>query len=126
MISMKTYRDDWETAYFHYTSKVIDFSEPEQREIPWFMNYLKKCFILSLDKEDDPFLLGIDTIRLEEDFMTIEMRAAVHGDLNSLYIYNALLIDIYPDQTNLVIFGWFDRETGIKFDVRKHDEVVLL
>jgi hypothetical protein len=26
MISMKTYRDDWETAYFHYKSEVIDFS----------------------------------------------------------------------------------------------------
>jgi hypothetical protein len=126
MVSMKTYRDDWETAYFHYNSKVIDFTEPAQREIPWFRNYLEKSFRLSTDKENEPFLIAVDTIMLEEAFMTIEMRAAVQGDPKSLYIYNALLIDIYPDQTNLVIFGCNDWETGIKFDIIKHDEVMML
>ena len=58
--------------------------------------------------------------------MTIEMIAELHENPNSLYIYNSLLTDIFPDQTNLVIFGFKDKETGMKFDVLNHDNVVSL
>jgi hypothetical protein len=58
--------------------------------------------------------------------MMIEMRGALEGNPKSLYIYNTLLTDIFPDQSNLVIFEYGERETGIKFDVRKHEEVVEL
>jgi hypothetical protein len=54
------------------------------------------------------------------------MHAEVREESNSLYIYNALLTDIYPDQTNLVILGFENRETGMKFDVIKHSELVKL
>ena len=35
-ISMKTFPDDWETAYFHFHGQPIDFSKAENRQIPWF------------------------------------------------------------------------------------------
>ena len=70
--------------------------------------------------------LEIDTVFLEEDAMTIEMHANVPSSPNSLYIYNSLLTDIFPDQTNLVIFIYGKKETGIKFDMKKHDAEVIL
>ena len=63
---------------------------------------------------------------VEEDAMTIEMHAEVPSNPNSLYIYNALLTDIYPDQSNLVIFVFEKKQTGIKFDMKKHDAQVIL
>ena len=125
-VSMKTFVDDWETAYFHYHSRVIDFSDPQNRSIPWFGDYLKRCFRISPGKEREPFDLTVQNITLGEDYMTIEMTAGVRGHPKSLYLYHALLIDIYPDQTNLLIFGMKDRETGIKFDVINQEETVLL
>lgn len=125
-VSMKTFMDDWETAYFHYHSSVIDFSDPQNRNIPWFGNYLNRCFRISDGKEGEPFDLAIQDIIPDEEFMIIEMTVTVKGQPKSLYLYHALLIDIYPDQTNLLIFGMKDRETGIKFDVRKQEETVLL
>jgi hypothetical protein len=125
-ISMKTFRDDWETAYFHYHSRVIDFSEPANRALPWFREYLESCFQITAGAEGDSLEMRVDSILLDENSMHIEMHAEVPGKPNSLYIYNALLTDIYPDQTNLVILGYKDRETGMKFDVRKHGEVVTL
>ncbi len=125
-VSMKTFRDDWETAYFHYHSQVIDLCDPSEREKPWFGEYLEQCFTISAGREREPFNLVVNTIMLEEEAMVIEMEATVPDRLKSLYIYNALLVDIYPDQTNLVIFGWFEREIGIKFDVKNRDEVVLV
>ncbi len=125
-ITMKTFRDDWEVAYFHYHSKVIDFSDSTQRALPWFNSYLNEHFRISLKKETPGLPIELGTMTLDEEAMTIEMRAKLRSEPNSLYIYNALLTDIYPDQTNLVMFGFGKKETGIKFDMRKHDAEVIL
>lgn len=125
-IRMKTFRDDWETGYFHYHSVPVDFTDPAKREIPWFREYLNNSFRIALDKESPGLPLVIDSTAVEDDAMTIEMHAAVPESTNSLYIYNALLVDIYPDQNNLVIFVFEKKETGIKFDIRKHDAEVIL
>jgi hypothetical protein len=125
-ISMKTFRDDWEVGYFHYHGQPVDFTDPAQRELPWFTNYLFERLRISETREGPHLAIVVDSVGLEEDAMTIEMHAKLPSEPNSLYIYNALLIDIYPDQTNLVIFGIGKRETGIKFDVRKQDAEVIL
>ena len=125
-IRMKSFADDWEVGYFHYHGKPVDFSDPAKWEIPWFTDYLNKSFRISTGEKVPGLTLELDTISIEEDAMTIEMHAMVPSNPNSLYIYNALLTDIYPDQTNLVIFVFEKRETGIKFDVKKHDAEVIL
>ncbi len=125
-IRMKSFRDDWEIGYFHYHSRPIDFTDPVKREIPWFNEYLNKKFRIALGEEMPGLALEIDTVFLEEDAMTIEMHAKVPSSPNSLYIYNSLLTDIFPDQTNLVIFIYGKKETGIKFDMKKHDAEVIL
>ena len=123
---MKTFRDDWETAYFHFHGKQISFMEPGKCELPWFNSYLTNHFSISSSKGDVPLILKTDTIILDEDTMLIEMNAQLKENPKSLYIYSTLLTDIFPDQTNLVIFEFREKETGIKFDVRKHEEVLLL
>ena len=125
-IRMKSFIDDWEVGYFHYHSKPIDFSDPAKREIQWFTEYLNKSFRISTGEEVPGLILELDSVSVEEDAMTIEMHAMVSSNPNSLYIYNALLTDIYPDQNNLVIFVFEKKETGIKFDVKKHDAEVIL
>jgi hypothetical protein len=125
-ISMKTFRDDWETAYFHFHSKVIDLADPVERAKPWLKEYLNSHFKISLKEGSGLFPLAVDTIILEENAMTIEMNCNIPPEPNSLYIYNALLTDIYPDQTNLLILGFKKKETGIKFDVKKNGAEVML
>lgn len=125
-INMKTFRDDWEVAYYHYHGRLIDFSDSTQRADPWFFTYLKKSFRVSGKKGKTDIDLEVDRVSLDEDAMTIELKAKLRSKPKSLYIYNALLTDIYPDQTNLVMFGIGKKETGIKFDVRKHDAEVIL
>ena len=125
-ISMKTFLDDWETAYFHYHGTEIDFMEEENRQIPWLKIYLADRFTISGGKGKKTEELSIDTIVISEDAMRIEMFGELKGKPKSLYIYNSLLTDIFPDQSNLVIFEFKEKETGIKFDVRKYDEVVKL
>lgn len=125
-IRMETFRDDWEVAYFHYHSRVIDFSKAENRQIPWFSDYLSDKFRISPGRDAEEYPLTIDRVETDGEAMTLEMHARVSSEPNSLYLYQALLTDIYPDQTNLVIFGFREKQTGIKFDVKKHDAEVML
>jgi hypothetical protein len=125
-IRMKTFRDDWETAYFHFHGKPVDFSDPDKRTIPWLNEYLLSHFRIAENSGMPGLSMQVDSIDLEGEAMSIVMHATVTSEANSLYIYNALLTDIYPDQTNLVIFGFQKRETGIKFDVKKQDAEVIL
>lgn len=123
---MKTFRDDWEVAYFHYHGSEIDFALEENRQKPWFQRYLNERFYLSRQKETPPQEWSIDTIIITEDAMQIEMSQVFREKPNSLYIYNALLTDIFPDQSNLVIFGFNKKEIGMKFDIRKQNSEVVL
>ena len=58
--------------------------------------------------------------------MTIEMRGELRKAPKSLYIYNALLTDIFPDQNNLVIVSLDNKETGMKFDYKKKQKELKL
>jgi hypothetical protein len=87
---------------------------------------MHKKFRITTAKEMPGLSLEIDSVYVEEEAMTIEMHAVVPSKPNSLYIYNALLTDIYPDQTNLVILGFEKKETGIKFDIKKDAADVIL
>jgi hypothetical protein len=125
-ITMKTFRDDWEVAYFHYHSQVIDLTDLNEGNRSWMEKYLNSRFRISLDKGSDPFDLVVDNITQEEDALTVQMSCNLTMEPNSLYIYNALLTDIFPDQTNLLIFGYMNKESGIRFDVKKQDAEVML
>ena len=125
-IQMKSFRDDWEVGYFHFHSEPIDFSIAANREIPWFRDYLFSRFRIAIGKEMPELSLELDTVYLEDVAMNLKMHAKVPSNPKSLYIYNALLTDIYPDQTNLVIFVFEKKETGIKFDIQKHEAEVIL
>ena len=123
---MKTFRNDWETAYFHYHNKPVDFSDPAQRNIPWIDKYLNDRFTISVNEDVPGLPLELDSVITDADALIIEMQCTILSKPNSLYIYNSLLTDIYPDQTNLVIFGFNKKETGMKFDVKKNHAEVLL
>jgi len=125
-VVLKTFRNDWETAYFHYHGEVADLSDPEGSRNPWFDRYLEDCFRISAVKDGTPVQLELGSFRLDQESLTIEMEAEWPGTSDSLYIYNALLIDIFPDQKNLVIIGCQNGETGIEFDVFRRDHSVSL
>ncbi len=124
-ILVKTFRDDWELAYFHFHGEVIDFSKPEMRKNQWFNAYLLSKFRIEAQRGEALDLQTGNVSCLGND-MQISLKADLQESPGSLYIYNALLTDIYPDQSNLVIFVFGKRETGIKFDVSKDAAEIML
>ena len=125
-ISVQTFVDDWETAYFHFFGKSIQLQEPENLEGEWFNSYFLESFEISTKNRESRIHLIKDTIYFNDLSMTIEMHAKLKEEPDSLYIYNSILTDIFADQTNLLIYSVRGLEKGIRFDYYKHEEFVTL
>lgn len=123
---INTFVDDWETAYFHYFGKQIDLKLVENHTSSWFNTYLENAIKISLNNEESELEFNTDSIYFNDLSMTLELHAKLNNQVNSLYIYNALLTDIFADQTNLMIFSIEEKETGIKFDYKKRTETLKL
>ncbi|MCF8345742.1 MAG: hypothetical protein K9G38_00910 [Bacteroidales bacterium] len=128
MIQLKinTFIDDWETAFFHYHGTSVKLKMSENLEGTWFNDYLASSLVISAGSKENKIKFETDTIFFNDLSMTLEMHAELKEEPDSLYIYNAILTDIFADQTNLLIYSHRDMERGIKFDYHKHEDVVKL
>lgn len=125
-LTIKTFIDDWETAYYHYHGRQIDITDPMNYNGDWLTKSLSTSFVIKEEKEGSPLKTVTDSLFFDDMSMTIEMHAELSSKPNSLYIYNAILTDIFPDQTNLVIISMDNRETGMKFDHKTKEEELKL
>jgi hypothetical protein len=125
-LKINTFVDDWETAYYHYHGTSIQLKIKENLESKWFNDYLAASLVISTGKEENKIGFATDTIYFNDLSMTVEMHAELKEEPDSLYIYNAILTDIFADQTNLLIYSHRGRERGIRFDYYKHEDVVKL
>ncbi|MFC2090062.1 DUF6702 family protein [Bacteroidota bacterium] len=125
-VRIQTFIDDWETAYFHYNGDTINLSSPEHYNGRWFNDYFHQSFKIG-SHENKLFTEFIrDTIYFQELSMTMELHIRLESVPKTLYIYNAILTDIFADQTNLLIYSLNGKEKGIKFDYKKkHEELKL-
>lgn len=125
-VTVNTFVDDWETAYFHYYGKSIQLKNRANLKGDWFNEYFQSSFRIGVNKSDTGIELVKDTVYFNDLSMTIEMHAKLKDEPKSLYIYNAILTDIFADQTNLLIYSTDDTEKGIRFDYHKHEEELIL
>lgn len=125
-IHINSFVDDWETAYFHYKGEMPHFRNSKIFENEWFNEYFDASFSVTEPQNSEPIALSKDTVFFNDLAMTIKLHAKLNNKPKSLYIYNAILTDIFADQTNLLIFSHDEKEKGIKFDVKHNEDVLML
>jgi hypothetical protein len=125
-VTVNTFVDDWETAYYHYHGKGIQLKKHENHSGEWFLGYFHDSFRIREERHCNQLKFSIDTIYFNDLSMTMEMHTDLNKEPKSLYIYNAILTDIFADQTNLLIYSAKGVEKGIRFDYYKHEEAVML
>lgn len=125
-INISTFVDDWESAYFHYNSKPIDLTLEKNYNGEWFTTALMRSLQFRENENSSPLRFTVDKVSFNELAMSIEMHGELKKATKSLYIYNAILTDIFPDQSNLVIISLDKKETGMKFDLKKKQEKLKL
>lgn len=125
-MTLRSFRDDLQTAYFHYHGKEIDYTRQENLRSTWLTDYLKQSLIIVAFPMKDTLDLEYVSARLDEDAVVFEFKAGMPDQAKSLYIYNGFLLDIYADQSNLMIFGISGSQRGMKFDAGNREQELKL
>jgi len=119
-VTCKLFTDDFSLLFYHLFEKEVkpeatrDFSAGE---LTLVNRYMTAAFRLESGKS----LLPLRYIRKEQDDQSIWLyyTCILPADrIKTLILTNALLLDLYEDQTNLVIVTRGKKERGITFNIR--------
>ncbi len=115
IVSVKVFRDDFLLALQHNFGQVIDLAHIEKNK-EWIDQYINSSFGIILNNSDS-LKLKRSNIEYTEEAIWIFYEARVDR-VRNLKIFNTLLLDIYFDQTNLVIVNYMNRQSGYRFNYK--------
>lgn len=116
-ISQKMYAEDFDLLFYHLYEKTIkttpgkDFS---QNELSLINGYMKDAFVL----ESGSSRLPLNFVRKDQDEESIWLHYTCplpSNNIKSLMLTNSLLLQLFEDQTNLVIVTYKGADTGYTF-----------
>jgi hypothetical protein len=121
-VTYQIHTDDFTLLFFHLFEKMItpvketDFTATELTMID---SYLERRFILTTGKDT----LKLNYIRKDQNEDTLWLYYSGNlgnQKISNLSVTNQLLLDLYEDQTNLVIFSDGRVEQGLTFNTKIH------
>jgi len=125
-LSFKFYTEDFSLLFYHLYEKniqpVMD-QEFSQDQLGVINGYLTKAFSLVSGK--DTAALAFFRKEQNEEYIWLYYQVDLPENLpNSLILTNLLMLDLYEDQTNLVIVTQGKNEKGYTFDTRNRREEI--
>lgn len=125
-LSFKFYTEDFSLLFYHLYEKniqpVMD-QEFSQDQLGVINGYLTKAFSL-VSGQDTAALAFVRKEQNEENIWLYYQVDLPENLQNSLILTNLLMLDLYEDQTNLVIVTHGKNEKGYTFDARNHREEI--
>lgn len=128
-VSHKLYANDFTLLFFHLFEKNIipsDTASFTQPEIDLIDHYMKYRFFLLEDQ--DTLSLHFAGKHMEDEYLWLKFVGKIKdAEIHEMAIHNMLLLDLYMDQTNLVIvnngpvekgytFNWDNRQSVLTFN----------
>jgi hypothetical protein len=124
-IAVKLFSDDFQLALQHNYGIMIeldDLTSPENKEI--LDKYINSALHVLLNKKEP---LRLSYIKTDTNDQAIWLYYETEIDkLRKLKIKNTLLIDIYLDQTNLVIINHKGKQNGYRFNANHTEQIIEL
>ncbi|MBP8959696.1 MAG: hypothetical protein KBG40_04650 [Bacteroidales bacterium] len=121
--TLKVYYDDFILDYELLTGNkpIFNFSDNNQEVRKLISIYLKEKIVLTAD--DKILNFTITGINLENNELTVKMEYKNNSSSLLFRIKNSILVDIYNDQSNLIIFRYGDFEEGVKLTSEKREYI---
>lgn len=124
-IAVKLFKDDFQLAMYHNYGLELKYDDSEFMESKKVIDkYMNNALKIVLNKED-PLKLSLNHAEINDEavwfYYTFD-----EDDFNKIYIKNELLLDIYADQTNLLIINYRNKQNGYRFNVRNTEQRIKL
>lgn len=126
-IAFRIFSDDFENVILNKYSVDLDISskvEPGDK-IDAIHKYIDESFELRInDTQIDKWEYAGNQI--DEEAIWLYYTNKYHGKIKKVSILNEVLIDLYEDQTNLVIVSWFDKQNGYRLNNKNREISFIL
>jgi len=124
-IAVKLFKDDFQLALQHNYGNII---ETDDLTAPVYKNlldkYINDALLIVMNKRDSVRFTYNKTEMNEEAIWLYY--STEYKNLKKLMIRNALLLDIYLDQTNLVIINHKGKQNGYRFNYKHFEQIIEL
>jgi hypothetical protein len=125
-VTYKFFTDDFSLLLYHVFGKEIIFKNDQEltsSDIELIDSYLSRAFVIVEQKDT----LNFDFIRKEQDDQSLWFyykAKRTRNRVGDISITNLLMLNIYDDQTNLVILSDGMAEKGYSFNLRNRSSSV--
>jgi hypothetical protein len=125
-ISSKIFKDDFRLVLFHLFEKDIDIDNPKllEQDVELIQKYYLSHLIINQGNEN--CTLYRKGIKADEEYIQFHYYFELQNDSSQLEIVNTILLDLYFDQKNMLIFGSNTKEKGYLFNIRETKHKIKL
>ena len=125
ILAVKIFSDDFQLALQHNYGALIELEKltaPENKAV--IDKYINAALQIYLNKKE-PLRLSYSNTEMNEE--AIWLFYSIDTDkIKKLVIQNKLLLDIYLDQTNLVIINYDGKQNGYRFNAKHFEKTIDL
>lgn len=116
--STKIFKDDFQLLFGHLNEINIDFEDQDSinKYSQIIYRYCLKSLKIELNDENQE--CQIDKVEVKDDAVWLSGRFKITEPIKSIKIINTLLLDLYFDQKNLLIFQFKDKEYAYQFNIK--------
>lgn len=126
-IAFKLYSDDLENVILNKYDIDLDITNKDDpgKNIDMIHKYIHESFELSINgtKVDEWEYAGDQS---DEEAIWLYYSKLWPGQMQKISIANEVLMDLYEDQTNLVIITWADKQNGYRLNNKNREISFIL
>jgi len=112
-VSFKIFFDDLESIIAEKYNVRLNLGKPDERsdKADYFTRYISENFSLKIN-EDPPLSLKFKSSKLVEKSVWLNFTLEYNKKVEKVELYNGIMMDMYPDQMDLVMFKLGSFEEG--------------
>jgi hypothetical protein len=120
----KIFKDDFQLLFIHLKELNIDFNNVDsikkyQKEID---NYISYHVEIEINQKKQN--LELSGFKLNDEAIWLSYNLKIKNEIRSIKIINTLLLDLYFDQKNLLIFKFEDQEYAYQFNYKNSEFII--
>jgi hypothetical protein len=126
-LSFKVFTNDIDLAIGHNYNVALNFGKPNENPeaISYINKYFAEVFSISINNKDHPRLVFVKK-EFNEDAVWLHFTIGLNDRVHEFVIKDVLLMDIFEDQTNLVILSINGKESGYRLNIKNRDATIKI
>ena len=126
VVAVKLFKDDLQLAIYHnYSIEIPLDSIGNDKYSGIILTYLSEKLKIVLNKKKE-LMLEFTGNEFNEEAIWIYFSAGNLRETQNIYLINTIFLDIYEDQTNLVIINYKGKQQGYRFNIRYTEKEISL